>query len=66
MAVVAPSSDIVKSVFQVGRYGPESFDFSREKVTASVFESLQRLQVGCYTRRTANPDHEMHAGPVGS
>jgi aryl-alcohol dehydrogenase-like predicted oxidoreductase len=30
---------------QVGRYGPEEFDFSRERVTASVSESLQRLQV---------------------
>lgn len=30
---------------QVGRYGPEKFDFSRERVTASVSESLKRLQV---------------------
>ncbi len=30
---------------QVGRYGPESFDFSADRVTASVSESLERLQV---------------------
>ena len=30
---------------QVGRYGPELFDFSAERVTRSVAESLQRLQV---------------------
>ncbi len=30
---------------QVGRYGPELFDFSAERVTRSVTESLQRLQV---------------------
>lgn len=41
-----PQLNIGKTVSQVGRYGPESFDFSREKVTASVSESLQRLQVG--------------------
>lgn len=29
----------------MGRYGPESFDFSRERVTASVLQSLKRLQV---------------------
>jgi L-galactose dehydrogenase len=29
----------------VGRYGPELFDFSAERVTASVGESLARLQV---------------------
>jgi hypothetical protein len=30
---------------QIGRYGPELFDFSAERVTRSVSESLQRLQV---------------------
>ena len=30
---------------QVGRYGQETFDFSAERVTASVSESLRRLQV---------------------
>lgn len=30
---------------QVGRYGPELFDFSAERVTRSVTESLQRLQI---------------------
>lgn len=29
---------------QVGRYGEDVFDFSAERVTASVSESLQRLQ----------------------
>ena len=42
---------------QVGRYGPEEFDFSRERVTASVSESLQRLQV-CFAGQTAL----MHSG----
>lgn len=33
-------------VAQVGQYGnPHTFDFSAERVTASVHESLQRLQV---------------------
>lgn len=32
-------------MLQVGRYGPKEFDFSRERVTASVSESLKRLQV---------------------
>jgi hypothetical protein len=36
---------------QVGRYGPEEFDFSRVRVIASVSESLQRLQV-CPHRKT--------------
>jgi hypothetical protein len=31
---------------KVGRYGQETFDFSAERVTASVRESLERLQVG--------------------
>lgn len=30
---------------KVGRYGPELFDFSAERVTRSVAESLQRLQI---------------------
>ena len=30
---------------QVGRYGETTFDFSAARVTASVHESLQRLQV---------------------
>jgi L-galactose dehydrogenase len=30
---------------KVGRYGPEAFDFSAARVTASVDESLRRLQV---------------------
>jgi L-galactose dehydrogenase len=30
---------------QVGRYGQEYFDFSAERVTASVQESLARLQI---------------------
>lgn len=30
---------------QIGRYGPELFDFSAERVTRSISESLQRLQV---------------------
>lgn len=30
---------------QVGRYGPELFDFGAERVTRSVTESLQRLQI---------------------
>lgn len=29
---------------QVGRYGADEFDFSAERVTASVAESLARLQ----------------------
>lgn len=29
---------------QVGRYGPTTFDFSAERVVASVRESLARLQ----------------------
>jgi aryl-alcohol dehydrogenase-like predicted oxidoreductase len=29
---------------QVGRYGPELFDFSAERVARSVVESLDRLQ----------------------
>lgn len=31
---------------KVGRYGQETFDFSAERVTASVRGSLERLQVG--------------------
>lgn len=30
---------------KVGRYGPEEFDFSAERVTRSVKESLHRLQI---------------------
>lgn len=32
-------------LLQVGRYGPELFDFSADRVTRSVTESLQRLQI---------------------
>ncbi|KAF5829923.1 L-galactose dehydrogenase [Dunaliella salina] len=40
-----PRSEIVVSS-KVGQYGnPHTFDFSAERVTASVHESLQRLQV---------------------
>lgn len=39
-----PRDEIVVAT-KVGRYGPEDFDFSKEKVTSSVRESLQRLQV---------------------
>jgi hypothetical protein len=40
-----PRDQIVVST-KVGRYGQETFDFSAERVTASVHESLARLQVG--------------------
>ena len=30
---------------KVGRYGTDTFDFSAERVTKSVHESLERLQV---------------------
>ena len=30
---------------KVGRYGSNTFDFSAERVTKSVHESLERLQV---------------------
>ena len=30
---------------KVGRYGSNTFDFSAERVTKSVYESLERLQV---------------------
>jgi hypothetical protein len=40
-----PRDQIVVST-KVGRYGQEAFDFSSERVTASVHESLARLQVG--------------------
>ena len=30
---------------KVGRYGPEEFDFSAERVTRSVHDSLRRLQL---------------------
>ena len=30
---------------KVGRYGTNTFDFSAERVTKSVHESLERLQV---------------------
>ncbi|KIY92829.1 hypothetical protein MNEG_15134 [Monoraphidium neglectum] len=39
-----PRDEIVVAS-KVGRYGPELFDFSAERVTASVTESLARLQV---------------------
>ncbi|KAL6759906.1 L-galactose dehydrogenase [Haematococcus lacustris] len=39
-----PRSEFVLST-KVGRYGQDSFDFSAARVTASVAESLQRLQV---------------------
>eukprot|EP00877_Chromochloris_zofingiensis_P005271 jgi/Chrzof1/14745/Cz09g14110.t1 len=39
-----PRDQIIVST-KVGRYGPEQFDFSAERVTASVHESLQRLQI---------------------
>eukprot|EP00200_Dunaliella_tertiolecta_P002709 CAMPEP_0202357272 /NCGR_PEP_ID=MMETSP1126-20121109/11365_1 /ASSEMBLY_ACC=CAM_ASM_000457 /TAXON_ID=3047 /ORGANISM="Dunaliella tertiolecta, Strain CCMP1320" /LENGTH=324 /DNA_ID=CAMNT_0048950119 /DNA_START=114 /DNA_END=1088 /DNA_ORIENTATION=- len=39
-----PRSEIVVSS-KVGRYGESTFDFSVDRVTASVHESLQRLQV---------------------
>lgn len=38
-----PRSEIIVST-KCGRYGQEDFDFSAERVTASVTESLQRLQ----------------------
>ncbi len=38
-----PRAEIVVAT-KVGRYGPDDFDFSRARVTASVRESLQRLQ----------------------
>lgn len=40
-----PRSQVVLST-KVGRYGadPQDFDFSAERVTASVMESLERLQ----------------------
>lgn len=39
-----PRDQIVVAT-KVGRYGAETFDFSAERVTASVRESLQRLQL---------------------
>lgn len=39
-----PRDQIVVST-KVGRYGQEQFDFSAERVTASVAESLARLQI---------------------
>lgn len=39
-----PRDQIVVAT-KVGRYGPETFDFSAERVTASVHESLARLQL---------------------
>ena len=39
-----PREQIVVST-KVGRYGPEAFDFSGPRVTASVHESLARLQL---------------------
>eukprot|EP00878_Enallax_costatus_P011412 GHUV01011915.1.p1 GENE.GHUV01011915.1~~GHUV01011915.1.p1 ORF type:complete len:358 (+),score=83.91 GHUV01011915.1:242-1315(+) len=39
-----PRDKIIVST-KVGRYGQEYFDFSAERVTASVQESLQRLQI---------------------
>ncbi len=39
-----PRDQIIVST-KVGRYGAETFDFSAERVTASVHESLQRLQI---------------------
>jgi L-galactose dehydrogenase len=32
-------------LFQVGRYGADKFDFSAQRVTDSVTESLTRLQL---------------------
>lgn len=40
-----PTHTHARAYTQVGRYGPELFDFSAERVTRSVAESLQRLQV---------------------
>lgn len=39
-----PREKVVLST-KVGRYGQEEFDFSAERVTASVTESLKRLNV---------------------
>jgi aryl-alcohol dehydrogenase-like predicted oxidoreductase len=39
-----PRDEIVVAT-KVGRYGPDDFDFSAERVTRSVHESLQRLQI---------------------
>lgn len=47
---------------QVGRYGPEEFDFSRDRVTASVSESLKRLQVHCYGRAAPPCVHVLTKG----
>lgn len=52
----------------MGRYGPESFDFSAERVTASVRESLARLQlshvdlVQCHDIEFGNLDQVRAAG----
>jgi aryl-alcohol dehydrogenase-like predicted oxidoreductase len=39
-----PREDIIVAT-KVGRYGSNTFDFSAERVTKSVYESLERLQV---------------------
>lgn len=44
-AIPSLSNIRMNACMQVGRYGPELFDFSAERVTRSVAESLARLQV---------------------
>lgn len=42
--VALPREDIIVAT-KVGRYGADKFDFSAERVTKSVHESLERLQL---------------------
>ena len=39
-----PRDEIIVAT-KVGRYGQDDFDFSAQKVTESVHESLKRLQI---------------------
>lgn len=45
-----PREQIVVAT-KVGRYGMDAFDFSAERVTRSVHESLARLQASMHSQR---------------
>ena len=45
MALRSLPRDKIFVATKVGRYGADTFDFSAERVTKSVHESLERLQV---------------------
>ncbi len=50
MALRSLPRDKIFVATKVGRYGADTFDFSAERVTKSVHESLERLQVRSWPR----------------